>query len=140
MTSREQLQLIHAAVRQVGLSDPQYRVLLDNVAGVSSSKQLTNSSFEDVMAVLEDMGFRDHRGETRWRDLVARRGTHVSERMVRKIHALSAESGPRYPLDALCWRHAVHSTNRAATISSRPTEAHNLHRSPQGNHCQGRRP
>jgi hypothetical protein len=52
-----QIRLIHVAASQVALSDAQYRMLLHNVADVETSKQLGNDTFEQVMAVLEGMGF-----------------------------------------------------------------------------------
>ena len=108
MPTALQIKLIHVAAKQVRLNERQYRLLLGNVGGVESSKHLDNSGVEDVMAVLEDLGFRGRDGETYWRDKVARRGIFGNERMVRKVHALAGES--RYQLPALCLRFSHHRT------------------------------
>ena len=105
--SPAQLRLIHSAVRQVQLNDPQYRMLLKSVAGVDSSKLLDNSSFEDVMAVLEDMGFgrTTSANSSYWRNIVENRGVKVGSRMVHKIRELAAtEAGRRYTLAAMVSR------------------------------------
>jgi hypothetical protein len=81
-----QIKLIHVASRQCGLTRSQYEMLLANVAGATSCKDLTNSGFEDCMAVLEDMGFEGHY----WRDKVAARGARGTERMCWKIQELLA--------------------------------------------------
>src|SRR4051812_11818394 len=109
MPTTEQFCLIHVAARQVGLvdasGDARYRMLLQNVAGVASAKLLTQTSFEDVMAVMEDMGFSRERQQhidraaisggggstaraqsTYWRDKVRARGCNANERLVHKIN------------------------------------------------------
>jgi hypothetical protein len=115
-----QLKLIHIAAGQVqgGLNDAQYRTLLQNVAGVTSAKSLTNASYEDCMAVLEDLGFRQ-RGEPEdyWRDKVFRRGSRPGERMVFKIEAMALEC--RYELPALCLRMSNHRTGDVRALYPR---------------------
>lgn len=125
MLTKDQLQLIHVAARKTLKTDREYRVLLNNVAGVTSSKELTNASLEDVMAVLEDMGFRQHaQSETYWRDKVANRGPRgrCGERMVHKIRQLAL--GSRYPLAGLVKRFSGERTMRVEEL--RPREAANL--------------
>src|SRR4051812_26725723 len=119
MPTPGQLRILHVAARQVGLidasGDERYRLLLRNVAGVDSGRALSNAEFEDVMAVMEDMGFSNDRQRhieraaftasggsasrvqsTYWRDKVAARGTNANARMVHKIRELAA--GSRYQL------------------------------------------
>jgi hypothetical protein len=103
MPTRPQIIAIQKARRQLQLNEAQYRTLLWNTAGVESSKDLDNAGVEDVMAVLEDLGFDSHPGgKTYWRDKVARRGSRANERVVHKINELAAQS--RYDLAALCER------------------------------------
>jgi hypothetical protein len=103
MPTPGQLRTIHQGARRVGLTDPAYRVLLRNVGGVESSKDLDNPGVEDVMAVLEDLGFDSHpAGRKYWRDKVRMRGSHCGERMGRKIRELAA--GGRYTLEAMVQR------------------------------------
>jgi hypothetical protein len=93
-----------------GLNDPQYRTLLRSVAGVESCKSLDNPGVEDVMAVLEGMGFASHPGgPTYWRDKVDRRGSRVNERMVHLIRELAA--GGRYDLAAMVRRQTGNRTD-----------------------------
>lgn len=91
MPTAQQVKLIQIARRQVGLDEPAYRMLLHNVAGVDSCKLLDNPGVEDVMAVMEDMGFR-MAGEPAfyWRGKVSARGSICGERMAMKINALCA--------------------------------------------------
>lgn len=113
-----QLKLIHMAARQVGLDEGRYRLLLRNVGGVDSSKDLTQGGLEDVMAVLEDSGFRQTgQPETYWRDKVAGRGSAVGSRMIHKILALAA--GQKYDLAGLCRRFSGGRVERADQLSPR---------------------
>lgn len=103
MPTTQQFKLIHVAARQAGLDDGMYRMVLRNVGGVKSSKELTQAGFEDVMAVFEDCGFREiGKPPTYWRDKVSIRGVFCGERMARKITELAAEQG--YALAGLCRR------------------------------------
>jgi hypothetical protein len=102
----------------VGLNDPQYRTLLRSVAGVESCKALDNPGVEDVMAVLEGMGFDSHPGgPTYWRDKVDRRGSRVNERMVHLIRELAA--GGRYDLAAMVGGRAAATGPTSSSSSSR---------------------
>jgi len=89
--TNQQLTLIHAARRQLGLDEADYREILANIAGVKSSKDLTNKSFEDVMAHLEHRGFR-HLGQPAdyWRSKTFRRGIDADARQLHKIAELAA--------------------------------------------------
>jgi phage gp16-like protein len=118
-----QLRTVHIAAKQVGLDDQSYRVLLRNVAGVASAKDLDNVTFEDVMATLEDLGYRDPRKDgDYWRGKVARRGSQVNERMLRKIISLAERQ--RYRLSALCRQFSGGRTERPDKLT--PREAWNL--------------
>ena len=100
MPTASQLRTIHHGARSVGLTDAAYRVLLRNVGGVESSKDLDNPGVEDVMAVLEDLGFTGHpMGATYWRNKVRLRGSECGARMAHKIRELAAMS--RYALEVM---------------------------------------
>ena len=97
-----QIKNIHIAKSQVHMSDPQYRLLLANVAGVTTCKDLTNAAYEDCMAILEDMGYRQMERESPdsppqpaapnyWRLKVAQRGTKANARLINKICTLYQE-------------------------------------------------
>ena len=123
MPTKLQITLIHVAASQAGLNKEQYRTLLKNVGGVESSKLLDQSGFEDCMAVIEDCGFRErNKPANYWRQIVARRGTFCSPRMVRKIMALAEES--RYQVPSLCLRFSEHRADSPDQLH--PREAWNL--------------
>lgn len=108
-----QIQTIQIARRQVqqksgGVFDEgQFRMALLNVGGVRpdcngrvSSKALDQAGFEQMMAMLEDMGFRDVSGKPdHWRSRVNGLAT---TRQVFEIKRLGAES--RYSIESLCQR------------------------------------
>jgi hypothetical protein len=144
--TRDQLKLIHIAAHQVGLivgkDDARYRLLLKNAAGVESAKDLSNAQFEDVMAVLEDLGFSKERGwamdrssfsasggsasrvqSSYWRDKVAARGSQANARMVWKIRDL-LKTEHRYEARALCRRMSQGRTDEVDKLT--PREAWNL--------------
>lgn len=142
MPTPQQLKLLHVAARQVGLitgkqDDARYRLLLANVAGVDSSKSLSQAQFEDVMAVMEDMGFSRERVlhqerasftgtsgsatravSTYWRDKVAGRGRIANARMIHKIRELS-EKCPRYTLSALALRFSDRRTSAVEELKGK---------------------
>lgn len=126
-----QLRTIHVAARQVGLidgdGDERYRMLLRNAAGVESSKQLTQAQFEDVMAVMEDLGYApagmDMGSSHYWRDKVAGRGSRANPRLVYRIRKL-ADQQSNYPLGALVRQHSAGRTDQVTDL--RPREAWNL--------------
>lgn len=57
MISNAKKAVIHIAKAQTGMSDAEYRDLLSSV-GASSSTQLTNATFDQVMERFEALGFR----------------------------------------------------------------------------------
>ncbi len=123
MPTKSQLACIHTAARAVGLialggADASYRLLLRNVGGVESAKDLDNGGVEDVMAVLEDLGFDSHpAGKTYWRDKITDRNSGACPpRMAHKIYALAGEQ--RYELEAMCLR--MSESAHAWSISSIP--------------------
>lgn len=117
-----QLKLIHVAARQVGLNDAAYRVLLRNVADAKSAKDLGQAEYEDVMAVMEDQGFRTlGQPDDYWRGKVRRRDFEAGPRMVRKIEAMAAETN--YKVAGLCMRFSLGRTDRVEQLS--PLEAYN---------------
>ena len=123
MPTKDQIQIVQIARRQVGLNEPQYRLLLANVAGVASTKDLGNAAVEDVMDVLEGLGFVDSKNRAGyWGGKVRRRGSECGERMRRKIEVLASET--KYPLGALVHRFSGKRTDRVEQLL--PREAWNL--------------
>jgi hypothetical protein len=143
----QQLKLIHIAARQVGLidgrDDARYRLLLKSTGSVESAKQLDNASFEDVMAVMEDMGFSRERQfhldkasfsggggsatkmqSTYWRDKVAARGRFANARMLHLIIELAAAPAQRYELAALVSQFSAGRTREVGKLT--PQEAWKL--------------
>ena len=53
-----QLALIHVAKKELGLTEEDYRSLLELHGGVSSAKHLTLEGFERVMQRIEQLGFK----------------------------------------------------------------------------------
>lgn len=51
------IRLLKTAVRQIGMEDADYRAVLQRIAGVASSVDLTPDGFESVMAELHRLGF-----------------------------------------------------------------------------------
>jgi hypothetical protein len=121
--TKKQLALLHIAYKRAGLNEQQYRNVLRNAAGVESGRQLSNLDFENVMAVIEDSGFRDERfAADYWRAKVAARGYLCGERMAHKIGELAPRQ--RYPLAALFGKFSDGRTEELAKL--RPREAWNL--------------
>ncbi|WP_293934013.1 gp16 family protein [Iodobacter sp.] len=58
MLDRTQLAKIHVAKKQLAMDDDTYRLMLQNVAGVSSAKDLTVPLAMKVMAHLKKCGFK----------------------------------------------------------------------------------
>tara|TARA_B100001105_G_scaffold223965_1_gene192788 strand:+ start:55 stop:648 length:594 start_codon:yes stop_codon:yes gene_type:complete len=58
MISRANTAKIHIARQQLGMTDDDYRALLGRVAGVTSSKQLTERTCSRVLQELERLGFK----------------------------------------------------------------------------------
>lgn len=56
--SRKQTKLLHVAKRQLGLSDDDYRAILDQEAGVASSKGLDNDGCDRVLRRFLALGFK----------------------------------------------------------------------------------
>jgi len=53
-----QTKLLHVAKRQIGLDDETYRLALVKIAGVTTSKDLTQEGFTAMMGMFEYCGFR----------------------------------------------------------------------------------
>jgi hypothetical protein len=119
-----QHQLLRTAVFKVlRLNEQQYRTILRNVANVESSKELNNQTFENVMAVLEDMGFvYFSKGANHFRNKVAMRGSGAGERQVDYINRLIANSP--YPLKGLVRKFSDNRTDDVEQL--KPAEARNL--------------
>lgn len=92
MLTPDQIKIIKIAQKQVGMDGARYRLMLANVGGVKSCRDLDNASFEDCMEILEEMGFSHYGvgGGFYWREKVRRRGQFANERMLHKINELYA--------------------------------------------------
>lgn len=103
--SPKQVGLVKAAQKRSGLEDPEYRLLLRNVAKVDSSKDLSQIGFEDVMATLEDVAESDN---YYWREIVESRGDRCTSRAAFLIKQLAGQpGGDRYGnLATLCHAHS----------------------------------
>ncbi len=66
-----QRKLIHVAKRQLGMDEETYREMLRNVAGVSSSTELTLQMFQAVIDHLVSCGFKKTPGEYDYSGFVA---------------------------------------------------------------------
>lgn len=58
MISKNKLAQIHIARQQLGLSDDEYRAILARTVGVSSAKELTDSSVGRVLHEFKRLGFK----------------------------------------------------------------------------------
>lgn len=54
--------LVHVAKRQLGLVEDDYRAILQRAAGVVSAAELSEHTFDLVMAELTRLGFRPRKG------------------------------------------------------------------------------
>ncbi|SEO69342.1 regulatory protein GemA [Aquisalimonas asiatica] len=59
--SKKQTSMLHVAKAKLSLSDAAYRELLQDVAGVTSSKHLDSAGFQAVIDRLAEMGFQTPR-------------------------------------------------------------------------------
>jgi hypothetical protein len=118
-----QIKILRAAVAKLKLNEQQYRTILRNTANVESAKELSNITFENVMAVLEDMGFVYFaQGANHFRNKVANRGSAAGERQVDYIRRLVASSP--YPLKGLVRKFSDNRTDDVERLSAK--EARNL--------------
>ncbi len=74
---RDRIALIHVARGKLGLSERAYRGLLWAVAGVSSSKDLTDTGFAAMMNEFRRLGFESTAAKER-REEFARPSTHAT--------------------------------------------------------------
>lgn len=96
--TRKQIALLHVAKTKLGFADADYRAVLVNLAGVTSSKDLDPDGFTCVMGFFEYCGFQPlhRRGE----DFGARKGM-ASFAQIELIRALWAEYTRETGEDAL---------------------------------------
>jgi hypothetical protein len=59
MISNAQKAVLHIAKSQLQLEDEMYRAILQENSGCSSSSDLTNTTFDQVMKRLEELGFKN---------------------------------------------------------------------------------
>lgn len=100
--TRAQYQILHVAKRQCDLTDDAYRTILRSTAKVFSAKDLDNSGFEQVMAVMEVQGFVDSvHGDGYWtRKSEQRTSGLANERQIDLINRLAKSC--RYCVPAQC--------------------------------------
>lgn len=58
MLDHKQLGAIHIAIKDAGLRDDEYRELLSQVAGVKSSKYLSDEGYQAVMRAIRDRQYK----------------------------------------------------------------------------------
>jgi phage gp16-like protein len=92
MSTSHQIQLIHIAKSQLALSDDEYRGMLRDWYGKSSSTQLTTKEAADLIAHFEKCGFKriSKNRSIRFNELRNRRGM-ASPEQLRKIEAMWAD-------------------------------------------------
>jgi hypothetical protein len=66
--SKPKLKLLHTAKNKLHLSDPEYRAILREAAGVSSARELEEDGFEQVLARFQALGFKTRREERSFGD------------------------------------------------------------------------
>lgn len=123
--TKPQLILLQTARRQVPAlrDDGPWRLLLHNVARVTSTKDLNNRTFEAVMAMLEALGFRDrYKRPNHYRRKITARGHDVSAEQIYKMVALAQEAG--LELDGFCRRMTGGRTDCVGDLE--PFEAYNV--------------
>lgn len=59
------IQLIHVARSQIGLSEEDYRAVLESTAGKSSCSEMTVSELEQVLDAMKKLGFKFKKLETK---------------------------------------------------------------------------
>lgn len=59
------IQLIHIAKAQIGLSDEDYRAVLESTTKKSSCSKMTLSELDDTLKAMKKLGFRTKKLETR---------------------------------------------------------------------------
>ncbi len=58
MLGKKAISLIHVAKNQLGISDEDYRLILHNICGVDSSKQLDDAGYAVLMDHFNRLGFQ----------------------------------------------------------------------------------
>lgn len=106
-------------------AEANWRNLLRSVAGVTSTKDLSNTGFEDIMAHLEGFGFVDQvHGKDHWQNKVKLRGTFCGERMAYTITERIQSTPYANGLGGLCQRFSGGRTDQVTKL--RPSEAYGL--------------
>ncbi len=88
--TKRQCAYLHMLVTLNHLSDPEYRALLREAAGVDSSKSLRRSDFNNVLALLEERGYVVDRPRLAPADLRDRPG-YATAKQLRYLNGLAAE-------------------------------------------------
>jgi phage gp16-like protein len=73
------IKLIHIAKAQLGLSEDDYRGLLQECGGVESSKDLGLQGFKSVMQTLQNMGFKVGSGKTKRGGSLSPKTSHLAD-------------------------------------------------------------
>lgn len=84
--------LIHVAKSQLAMADEDYRAMLSRVAGVHSSKDLDELTFDRVMAELERLGFQKPRSRLK----APRREGMATPAQIGHIRALFKQYSGKY--------------------------------------------
>ncbi len=84
--SRKQLALIHIAKKELNLTDDYYRMMLQRVGGVDSSKDLNYPGFRKLMRLFRDLGWKGTGQRDEYRSVKGER--MVSPGQIKKIWKL----------------------------------------------------
>lgn len=87
MIEKSKIALIKIAQKRLDMADPDYRALLQRVAGVTSSTELNEVRFFAVMAEFARLGFESTANKER-RMETQRQGTHATYQQRKKIQAM----------------------------------------------------
>lgn len=106
LTNRQKAYL-HGLARDAGLSDANYRDLLELAAGVRSSSELDQAGFERVLDMAEDLGLMEPRSPKRKGlptapDFGERRGMATSAQLT-YLYALAEEYFDHWPEGLHAW-------------------------------------
>ena len=89
-----EIKLVHVAIGQLGMSDPEYRRLLTEVAGVTTSKNLTHDQRDELVRRFQSLGFvmttNLHKQKT-WKAKPA--ASICKDDLLRKIAAILGDIG-----------------------------------------------
>jgi phage gp16-like protein len=120
---KRELAKIHIAIKQLGLDEGTYRLMLMNVAGVSSASELSPQGRREVLKHLESHGFVPTRGKKPYPGTPHNLSCRSKGALLGKIEALLADM-------ALPWGYADGIARQAFKVDKvawcTPTQLHKV--------------